>query len=146
MVCRVWVSLYRSSLSSCMAKRPHRGWLIARSQHPPMPDRYVGLKVDYRFVVLVLTDDFCGSVCRVIVHDDDVEWKACFLCECRPDGIVNGTGAIAHGDDDGGFIFEISFLYIRFHTYGSRRALIDFKYRVNASSISICTSLLRGFT
>lgn len=57
----------------------------------------LGLKVDYRFVVLVLTDDFCGSVCRVIVHDDDVEWKACFLCECRPDGIVNGTGAIAHG-------------------------------------------------
>ena len=40
----------------------------------------LGLKVDYSFVVLVLTDDFCGSVCRVIVHDDDVEWKACFLC------------------------------------------------------------------
>ena len=87
----------------------------------------LGLKVDYRFVVLVLTDDFCGSVCRVIVHDDDVEWKACFLCECRPDGIVNGTGAIAHGDDDGGFIFEISFLYIRFHTYGFKEGIDGFQ-------------------
>ena len=72
-------------------------------------------------------DERASRFCRVIVHDDDVEWKACFLCECRPDGIVNGTGAIAHGDDDGGFIFEISFLYIRFHTYGFKEGIDGFQ-------------------
>ena len=59
-----------------MAKRPHRG--VVDCEVPASPYAQIGtlgLKVDYRFVVLVLTDDFCGSVCRVIVHDDDVEWK-----------------------------------------------------------------------
>ena len=64
--------------------------------------------MDEAFVVLEFVDGLRCAVCGVVVDDDKIIFEVCLLHQYRLDGIADGTDTVAHRNDDGGLIFEVT--------------------------------------
>ena len=65
-----------------------------------------GNQVDEAFVFCQFCQRFGGSVCGVIVDNDDVVAEPRLLLKSRTYGIADGTNPVAHRNNDRRFVFE----------------------------------------
>ena len=67
-----------------------------------------GNQVDQAFIVFKFINGFGGTVGRVIVDNDQVEFEICFLAEYRTDGIAYGTNTVAYRNNHRSFVWEVA--------------------------------------
>ena len=77
------------------------------------------------WVVLELVDSLGGTVCRVVVNDDEVEGEVGLLGQDAAYSIADSTNAVAHGDDHRSLVFEVALVEVDF-----------IKFRLEVSSYS----------
>lgn len=103
--------------------------------------------MDYSFVAGKAIDSLRGSIGRVVVDNNQIEFEVRFLFQDRVDGIGNGAYTVPYGNDYRSLVFEI--VSVEFDLFEYRfeiTALFLSSVRYIAASISICTARFLGFT
>ena len=63
--------------------------------------------MDYSFVAGKAIDSLRGSIGRVVVDNNQIEFEVRFLFQDRVDGIGNGAYTVPYGNDYRSLVFEI---------------------------------------
>ena len=100
--------------------------------------------MDYSFVAGKAIDSLRGSIGRVVVDNNQIEFEVRFLFQDRVDGIGNGAYTVPYGNDYRSLVFEI--VGVEFDLFEYRfeiTALISiFCVKVDESSVCFCTFVI----